>query len=65
MQRVRLFITVAVCNALVLAGAYAAVDWSVRSQDKGAAGAIVNRAAKQNRLDARQISLVFRTLEAH
>jgi hypothetical protein len=56
-QNLKLFIAVAACNALILAGGYAAADWSVHSRIKGAADAVVNRAAKQDRLDIGHVLL--------
>ena len=59
MQRVKLFIAAAGCGALLLAGTWAAADRSVYNQVKTTAGTVVNRAAKQDRLDAGRLALAF------
>ena len=64
MRRVRLFIAAAGCGATVLAGTWAAADRSVYNQVKAAAGTVVNRAAKQDRLDAGRLALAFEAVAA-
>ena len=64
MQSLKLFIAVAACNAVVLAGGYAAADWSIHNQVKGAASVVVNRAAKQDRLDIGQLALAFEAVQS-
>ncbi len=64
MQSLRLFIVVAGCSALVLACGYAASECSVHNQLKAAAGVVVNRAAKQDRLDIGQLALAFEAMQS-
>ncbi len=60
MQGLRLLATMIGCSMLVLACGYAAANCSLHSQVKAAGSAVVNRAAKQDRLDIPQVSLAFR-----
>ena len=56
----KLFVAAAACSMLIVAVGYAATFWSVYSELETAAVAIVNRAAKQDRLEiTRPVALVL------
>ncbi len=63
MPGLKLFAAVAACSMLIVVIGYAATLWSVHSELEMAAVTVVNRAAKQDRLEiTRPVALLFEQL---